>query len=96
MTEEDIPTSFNSLLDGVMDAVKEAREKGLSDYEGIFGATVRIATEIEWHTLLITNLMNLLEKKAVMTPEERAELRAKTDKTLHDIAKELGQEDTEK
>ena len=57
---------------------------------------VRIATEVEWHTLLFTNLMDLLEKKAVMTPEERTELRAKTDKTLHDMAKELGQEDTEK
>jgi hypothetical protein len=96
MTEKDIPTSLNNLSDGVMDAVKEARKQGLSDYEGIFGATVRVATEIEWHTLLIINLLDLLEKKAVVTPEERAELRAKTDKTLHDMARELGQENTEK
>jgi hypothetical protein len=96
MTEKDKPTSFDSLLDAARDALEEAREKGLSDYEGIFTAIVRIATEIEWHRVFNVNLMDLLEKKAVVTREERTKLRAKTDKTLDDIAKKMGQEDTEK
>jgi predicted acyl esterase len=87
--EKDTLKPFGSILDDVSSAMVEAREKGLSDYEGIFNATVAIATQLDWHRVFITNLMDLLETKEVVTREERAELRAKTDKTLNGIAEKL-------
>ena len=91
MMEKDTQKPFESILDGVRDAIEEAREKGLSDYEGIFNATLGIAVETEWHRVFIINLMDLLETKEVVTREERAELRAKTDKTLNGITEKLSQ-----
>jgi len=100
MMEKDTQKPFESILDGVRDAIEEAREKGLSDYEGIFNATLGIAVETEWHRVFIINLMDLLETKEVVTREEREELRATTNKTLHGFVERLiqatGVEDSEK
>ena len=96
MMEKDIP----GILDSMINDLKEVREGGLSDNECVVRLISNIAIEIEWHRVFIKNLMDLLETREVVTREERAELRATTDETLHGFAERLlqatGVEDSEK
>jgi len=96
MMEKDIP----SLFDRIIDELKEVRKEGLSDQEWFFRVMITLTTETEWHRVFINNLMDFLETKEVVTREEREELRATTNKTLHGFVERLiqatGVEDSEK
>jgi hypothetical protein len=96
MMEKDTQSMFDSIIEDL----KEVHEGDLSDNEWFNRLIATIAIEIEWHRVFTTNLMDFLETEKVVTREQRAELRARTEKTVQLFGERwrqaTGVEDSEK